>query len=489
MGSDLSTAYYVLLSKRYFSRYVLTYEILPLYLCHAINDQVLFNEEILNSLLSQKKVTDKDVILKLEHQNPLSHISFSNIVNVGFCSQESLNTFLERSYENYDVNKLHCSVLLPSITANDQSIDITPPVTVDKLEFSNHMAFTDAIMGLIYEQISNNKDANLLDENYAENVEALLDKFLLIKEATPAERDIGASFFRLCTVFNINTGWNSKDVVDAFEQQASKSVKETTEFTRWLLAMRKLLNGENLHVPFTDSGNITLRAMTLVLLNPEVQNIEAIKQTLKDEIGFNVYQLALKFAKARTGYSYLNAGQRKEIEHSRSFLQELNAIIHNRADLLLKTNSVEVELPVPRENQEVNLVPVPPELDILHHTWLKQEADSANGVLIRINGIKPLSGFSLSLVYKLNEKFSLQIIDGNGPKGISRFKGQLALNMLILQKDLPDSLRFEINDTGLYLTLPLAWAELEDLKDRLNALFSVLKPLGIEQKSSRIIVK
>ncbi|HIH0919218.1 TPA: hypothetical protein ACYHT6_003472, partial [Vibrio cholerae] len=79
------------------------------------------------------------------------------------------------------------------------------------------------------------------------------------------------------------------------------------------------------------------------------------------------------------------------------------------------------------------------------------------------------------------------IIDANGPKGMDKFKGQLAYNMLSIQKYLPESSRFEVVDKGLFLTLPLTWAEENhDLKDNLENLLSVLTPLKLAQKSSSI---
>lgn len=485
MKSNLNTSYYVLISKRYFSRYVLTYEILPLYLCYLVDGGWGFSNETLNTLLSQKKISDKDVVLELRNKNPISFISFSDILNIGFSSQDSLNTFLERSYENYDVKQLNCSVLSTSLTANFHVPEIKSPAPVDKLDFSARMAFFDAIIGLIHDQLVNNKESNLLHENHPRNI---LDILLMVKDKAPVERDIAVHFFKLCTQFNINMGWSPKDVVDAFEKQANKPVTESTEFTRWLLTARKLLNGEDAHVPFTDNGNITLRAMTLVLLNPEVQNLEAIKQALKEEIGINVYQLALKFAQARTGYSYLNAEQREKIGEARSLLQQINARIHNIADIQPETILTQTENLVSEEVQDISSNHNNDERDILRYPWLTKEDYNEQGVIISINGVKPMSGFNLNLVYQTNQKLSLRIIDADGPKGMSKFKGQLALSMLMIQKDLPDTSRFEVSDKGLYLTLPLNWIETSDLKNKLNTLFLALRPLGIEQKSSMIIL-
>lgn len=486
MKSHWNTSSYILISKRYFSRYVLTYEVLPLYLCYLVDGRNFFNGEMLNRLLSQKMISDKDVVLELRQQDSSSYISFLDLLDVGFTSQDGLDTFLERSYENYDVRKLHCSVLSTPVTLIEPAPEITPPVPVEKLDFSNRMAFADAIVGLIHDQLVNNKESNLVLENYPEHFENILNALLIVKDVTPVERNIAATFFKLCTQFNINIGWNPKNVVDAFEQQANKSIAESTEFTRWLLTARKLLNGEDVHVPFTDNGNITLRAMTLVLLNPEVQNLEAIKQALKEEIGINVYQLALKFAKARTGYSYLNAELRSEIGDARSFLQQLNARIHNLVDMQPETALTQTESLAPREIQDFSSDQNSDEKNILRYPWLTKEADNEQGVIISINGVKPMSGFNLNLVYQTNQKLSLRVIDADGPKGMSKFKGQLALSMLMIQKDLPVLSRFEVRDKGLYLTLPLSWIETRDLKDKLNALFLALRPLGIEQKSSMI---
>ena len=69
---------------------------------------------------------------------------------------------------------------------------------------------------------------------------------------------------------------------------------------------------------------------------------------------------------------------------------------------------------------------------------------------------------------------------------MDRYKGKLIQEMIEVQKDLPETSRFEKHDHGLYLTLPALWTEAEDLKDKLKALFAILRPLGLEQKKSAI---
>lgn len=485
LNSDKSI--YVLIPKKYFSRYVLTYEILPLYLCYQINGKVFFDNKTLDVLLAQEVISDKEIILKIKREINTSFIAFSEVLEAKFLSQESLETFVERSYENYDIQELKCSVLkFSSALAEKVPVNIIPPEEVNKLDFSEHMALVDAVTGLVNEYIVHHPENNLNESIFPISPEEMLDKFLIDHKSNSLEQSIAQVFFRLCTQFNINSGWNVVDILDTFEELVGGSIRETSEFSRWLVTIRKLLNGENVQVPFTDQGNKALRSIALVLLNPLIQNLEAIKQTLKDEIGDEVYALAIKFANARTGYSYLSAEQRKKSGHLRKFLQQLNAQLHNYSGVQPeseKTVAIKTEPEIVKKDLNVTTGDKP---DVLNSSWLIEEEVNEAEKVLKVKGIKPISGFNLNLLYKPNESFSLRVIDSAGPKGMSKFKGQLVLNLLSIQKELPAGCRFEVNDKGVFLALPSSWIESNDLKEKLITLMQTLKPLGLEQKSSKI---
>ena len=196
-----------------------------------------------------------------------------------------------------------------------------------------------------------------------------------------------------------------------------------------------------------------------------------------NEIGDMVLKLAKNFVIARRGYSYLTVENRKKIGKSRFQLQELNAEINNKA---VVSNKNTVQIP---SNTFVN--------DIPHHSWINKDSLLKqyinDDVIIAIDGIKPMSGFCLNLIYNKNNKLALRVIDLHGPKGKKKLTGKLYANLINVQKHLPAYSRFEINEDGLFLTLPNEWLQLESIKDNLISLFATIKPLGFEQKSSKFI--
>ncbi len=481
MDLNANTSSYVLIPKQYFSRYVLTYEVLPLELCYQVNNENLFDCESLKALVSQDKISNKEVILELNSNHTKPYISLSELRRVGFITQENIDFFRERSYENYDVQTLEYFILERSEDSKGETVSILPPAAVDKFDFSKRMAFTDAVVGLMYECLINTRlaIANKI-EDHSRNTAELLD-FLLDFSGVPLSQSaLAADFFRMCTLFNVDSGWSATEIVSVFEQDACCEVKGSDEFIRWITTARRLLNHEDVNVTFTDEGNITLRAMTLVLLNPDLENINAMKQAQGDELGIQVYQLACLFAMARTGYSFLNAEQRSSLGEARSLLQSINAKLNNPYNAVAEST-------VERHEDTKELADGRSVNSILDISWLTIETMEDQETVISINGIKPMAGFNLNLVYRENMRLALRIIDANGPKGMDKFKGQLAHNMLSIQKYLPESSRFEVVDKGLFLTLPLTWAEENhDLKDNLENLLSVLTPLKLAQKSSSI---
>ncbi len=475
MDLNVNTSSYVLISKQYFSRYVLTYEVLPLELCYQINNENLFDNESLRALVSQGKISNKDIILELSNHHIEPYISLSVLQRVGFMTQEDIDSFRERSYENYNVHALQYFTLEKPENGSDKELSILPPVAVDRFDFSKRMAFTDAVMALMYDRLTNTGlDIGNEIEAHSGNSDDLLGFLLNISGVSLSQKDLAADFFRICTQFNIDCGWSATEVVSVFEEDARCEVKESEEFVRWVSTVRRLLNHEEVNVTFTDEGNITLRAMTLVLLNPDTDNLDAMKLSLGDELGTQVYQLACIFAMARTGYSFFNADQRADLGEARRLLQLINAKLNNPVDL--NAASI-IDIQEPQEEEFlVNKI-----------SWLTEETTEEQDTVFSINGIKPMAGFNLNLIFRESKSLALRVIDANGPKGMDKFKGQFALNMLSVQKDLPAFLRFEVSDKGLYLTLPVAWSEEHhNLKDNLENLFSLLAPLKLAQKSSSI---
>lgn len=473
---------YVLISKKYFTRYVLIYDVLPLDLCYTVDGKPFFGTETLRNLLAHNKISEREVILELKVEGSAPYAPLSDLISIGFTTQDSLNVFKERSYDNFDVGLLNCRVMEVPEAASRSDIEAIPPASVDKFSFSEKMALGDAVTALAHNQLLYDTQPAETTEKHLLQTEGTVDYLLGTTEAEPAKRELAASFFSLCARYNLDKGWPTRELLDTFEEESSPAVKQTDEFKLWLSTARRLLNNEEVHIPFSDDGDITLRAMTLVFLNPEQHNLEA----MRGAVGSEVYKLAEKFILARSGYSYLSAEDRVKIGEARPLLQQFNARFHNPAEAQQEQTPEQHEEITPADGQQAEVGADSNGMDLRQHSWLTFGEENEQGEVIRIKGIKPTSGFSLDLVYREKQWFALRIIDASGPKKMDKFKGKLAEEMVNVQKDLPDSSRFEKNEYGLFLTLPLAWAESADLKCRFEELFDVLKALKIKNQRTKI---
>lgn len=482
MDRHTKAAAYALISKKYLTRYVLIYDVLPLDLCYTVNSKKFFGIETLYNLLAQAKVSDKEVVLELKGEESVPYIPLSNLLSLGFTTQDSLDLFKERTYDNFDVGLLNCRVMDAPETTPERDIDVIPPDQIDKFGFSEKMALGDAATALVHNQLLYSGWPDEATEKHLLHKEDTIDFLLGTTTAEPAKRELAASFFRLCSQYNLDKGWPTGEILDSMDKVSSTTVKQMPEFDLWLSTSRSLLNNEARHIKFSDEGDIILRAMMLVLLNPEQRNLEAIKES----VGDNVYKLAEKFILARTGYSFLSAQERVKIGEARTFLQKFNARFHNPSVAQQAQPAEQYEEVVPADGQQAEAGTGSSSMDLCQHNWLSFGEENEQGKVIRINGIKPYAGYSLDLVHHKTQGLSLRIIDAGGASGMDRYKGKLIQEMIEVQKDLPETSRFEKHAHGLYLTLPELWAEDEDLKGKLEDIFAILRPLGLEQKRSAI---
>ncbi|MFB0777751.1 hypothetical protein [Aeromonas salmonicida] len=478
---DLHTkaATYALISKKYLTRYVLTYDVLPLDLCYEVNGNRFFGSEILNNLLVQTKISDKEVVLELKEESCTSYVPISDLLSLGFTTQMSLDLFKERSYENFDVGLLNCRVIEAPRGTSGSDIYITPPVQIDKFDFSKKMALGDAVTALVHNQLLQGGWPNETTERGLFYKDEVIGFLLGTAAAEPAKKEIAASFFILCARYNIDKGWPTGEILDTIDRTSSTTIRQIPEFDIWLSTSRKLLNNEERHIKFSDDGDIILRAMMLVLLNPEQRNLEAMKES----IGNNVYRLAEKFILARTGYSYLCSEERVKIGEARTFLQKFNARFHNPVEELLAQSDEWHEEFSPAKGLQTETGTGSRGMVLHQYAWLTFGEENEHGKVIKINGIKPYAGYSLDLVHHETLGLLLRIIDESG---MDKYKGKFIQELIDVQKDLPEALRFEKYEHGLYLTLPALWLDTEGLKDKLEHIFTILRPLGLEQKKSAI---
>lgn len=471
-----NTTCYVMLSKRYLSRYVLTYELLPLECCYDVNGQKVFNISTMHSLINQGKLGDKNVVVGLKQYLGGSYLPYNHISNIGFADQDSLDMFIERSYENYDSRIIECYTLTSDNEPTELTVDIVEPPVIDKHDFTLKMALNDAIIAATHSHLLAYPQFSAELPNFQGNAEQLLSTILTSYLDDTNQLAIAIAFFKTCSLFNIDTGWQLIEVIDEFKKNLPPE-ENSDDVQRWFNTANKIINNEDVNLIYTDDKNIALRAMILVLLNPEKDNIKAMKVNLQEYLGEKVYSLANIFVGARTGYSYLNVDQRDMIE-DRAQLQLLNASLYNHTSDKLMHESVEQ---IPPQEQ---ISPDENEFIIEKESWLESVSPS----LFQLSSVKPMAGFDLSLEYKSGDFLGWRLIDANGVKGMEKLKGQLALNLLSIQGNLPVGSRIEvIEDQGLYINLPLIWSNDHDLKNKLQCILQELIKIKIAQKSSKII--
>ncbi len=468
--NSLDNYKYILISKKNFTRYALPYEIVPVVLCDKVNDHFLFDYKILESLISKDLIKDDCIVVKISNEYDNSqYISFSNMEKIYFLSQESLDLFYERSYENYDISLLDAEILAIAKSNTDIEIRVDLASKIDRNEFVDQMALKDAILRILFKKIQNN-----LSDIYSEIIkekESLFEVLnLIFNNSNNLETEMRVVFFKICSKYNVSVGWNPFDLINDFKELVSEEIRNSNEFLKWVEVVTKIINGENVNLLFDDSGNITLRAMTLVLLNPELDYLENLKKNSNLSIGDEVYELSCDFVEARFGYSFLNSKQRNLIKSNNFNFSDIISYIYRLPESIDHV-----------DNDHESF-------DISKYSFLSIILENDNKFEFGINGIKPISGFNLNLIYSgIDRKLYLRIIDHKGPKGMSKFKGKFIQDIVEVQKDLPEGSRFELTDAGLMLLLPNCWFESPNLINNLYNLFKVLKPLGIEQKSSLII--
>lgn len=480
-----NTSCYAMISKRYFTRFVLTYEVLPMSLCFGVNGCKTFDHETLQSVLSQGKISDREVIVGLDGTNLQPFLSFSSVRNVGFTDQKALEAFLDRSYENYDPRLIPSYVLESTDAIKNTELELSEPNAMDKFEFSDSMALVDAVVGLAHEKLATEPPVRQKLEMCHGQSDEVVRALLAGQIKDSKQLALAISFFKVCSEFNIDRGWEPREVVNRFSKVTESDVAGSEEFFVWVKTAGKLINNEEVPLVFNDHGNVTLRAMTLVLLNPEQKNLDAMKQSLGSDLGEGVYGIAKIFVQARTGYSFLTADQRNRIGGNRAFLQNLNASLRNPEMAIEESRAAEYHSEYLDHSEHSEPVS---EMKLSDYPWLTVESDDDDTQIAQIQGVKPMAGFDLSLVFK-GDSLAWRIIDANSPKGTGKLKGQLALNMLKVQSSLPDNVRFEVNENnGVFVVLPSDWVFSNELGSELAAVLPCLIEIKAAQKSSRMDV-
>lgn len=488
MNNNLDQALdYVIIPRRNFTRYVLTYEVLPLSLCYRVNYQFITNWEAVARLHQEEAINDNIVVLGLENsQKHPQFVSLSKIKVVLFSSVTALRDCLDRKLDNsFDIEELNLQALPNNeLVSSIEMPVLTLPMRTDKSEFEHNMADVDALIALAHYNLVNTQldIQELMKTNWREQTLEWLLPIDLGDSNLPLAKD----FFKLCVTFNITRGWDLQSLIETFETNSSNESKSSKLFTQWVRKAYQIANGEDVQVNFTDDEqNQILRAMTLVLYNPEQKQIQAFKQNQGDHVGERVYELASAFTAARTGYSSLTKTERNLVGQNRMQLQDLNAWLHN------PTNEIREQVIQSTKTTFVDVTDSKEQINLAEHDFLIAEPDNElkRCSVYRMVGVRPMSGFDLALLEQEDSRLALRIIDMTDEKGRKKLTNKLAMDLIKLQKTLPSTeCRFEVDEEfAVNLILPCEWGEDTDLKQHLSQLLEVMKPLKLEQQKSKLI--
>ncbi|PMG49624.1 hypothetical protein [Shewanella sp. 10N.286.52.B9] len=483
---------YLLIPRKYFSRYVLAYEVILSSLCAKVNQKTLLNFSDGQAVVESGLMSDGYILLELSCKEDKNAYSITNLLKVWFPDNELRQAFLDSSYDNFDVGSLDCGVVTSaSDYTNTHLVDITLPEPISKRDFVNMMMLEDGIMALVYARLSTSCKNN--DLKTLVNSELTKEQLVraLVYSAGNDEIDmiVLERFIDLCLDNGIDAGWNPNQILCQLSTLLPSTITEQQKYEQWHALAKAFVNSEN--VPdklFTDTedGSIVLRAIILVLLNPELSYLNAMKEQKTFEIGVQVYDVAKYLTLLRSGFSILSSDERAYISEDREWIQNLNAGLHNnelQINNSLKEYSKELTLsganqssmPVHDSVKESSPIKYNLKMD---NEYLTESLEDLEGFQVfDIRGLIPNSGFKLSLLMdNFSSQFSLWLVDLKSTAGEKKYKGKFALELVNLQASLEKGVRFEVDDWGVYLRFP---EEVVDSSELENLLKSKLRKISV----------
>lgn len=476
---------FLLIPKKNFTRKILPYEVILEALCYKVNGHALIDNTLISNLINSEAMDDSHVLLELSDTKEKSAHSFTALKKVWFSTEESKALFFERSYQNFDINSLNCDVIARSKlsdTIDTIEIVIEPPAAIEQNKFLNQMMFSDGALALFHDALTLNE---VQSKNLRENLSQCKNdiKAIVTLIDTPSDSDlenvIKRSFALLCLENGHNAGWNSSNVLEKVLDSVSEEFNNDTVYVKWREIALALLNNESVKdLPFNDNGIIVLRAILLVLLNPALENLEALKSQENFNIGERVYHAARSFISLRFGYSFLGQKERSLKNDKRELLQNFNAAFinnelaefnfHDKNEISSQIEIFSEEVFLPKLTDEDTIqhdniheadtpnisTSINPDKSILLDLdYLSFESDlDIDNIYYNIIGLVPYSGFKLSLIENIHSKqISLCLIDLQTDSGIKKFKGKTATELLKIQSSLAEGERFEFDESGVYL--------------------------------------
>ncbi|WP_076543059.1 hypothetical protein [Shewanella sp. UCD-KL21] len=490
-----SDSSYVVITRKHLSRIVLPYEVILNSLCYRINDSTVFNASTALSLVSGGNFADDLVLLEIAYTSVKRAYPLSGLVSVWFATQDAKELFIDRGYENYDVEHLNCEVVSAGqIGVSPEALSIDKPESsVSKFDLVKQ----DGILALAYEQILS--EPNSITSMKAEllsvqTLDGLLDYLLDSKELSPLEHEVQRVFAQLCIENSLDSGWDTYSILSSLNEQLSTSVTSYHQYEVWSQKAHALVSGAGaLDIPLNDNGSHVLRAIILVLLNPEQEGLLAIKSQLGENIGDGVFNIARSFVLLRSGYSLLDFHQRERLGVNRTFIQDLNAALYNEdfsafsqtSDSEVIEESV-VEEASYQQRDETVIEVIESKFALSSVDFVTETEEGLEGFnAYSINGLVPNAGFvAILLEEQKTSQLYYWLIDRRGGDG--KYKGKLGIDLLQIQSNLPSDYRFEVDENGVFLRLSADIHGADKLKQALVQIkdyLSIVKAVNARKSS------
>jgi len=251
------------------------------------------------------------------------------IKEVHFDSQENLQDFLSRMFDNVPVDTFSCTVS-PKLFNSDSSLPIEFLGKVEKIENSNieRLAITSdkiaASIALLAENMSAQSDVLLLKSlttyPYIGESDRICEEYnFLIKIinsiVTGAAIECDSGDCKLLSIvlnklvdINPSDGWVSGDFLDSVHSSYKESSPDDDYgIDKWHDACKSIINAEMdvTHNIFSDEKNIIKRAILFLLLRPDYEDIVHHSNSYLDP-GHKVKTLGLFLAGFKIGYERLS---------------------------------------------------------------------------------------------------------------------------------------------------------------------------------------
>lgn len=478
---------YLIIQRKSFIRLALPYEVILDSWCCTLDEKTLLGKEAAEDFVRSLAFSKDTLVLELAQITQRNNAySFSKLVTVFFNSNESLELFFDKNYANFNIRSLNCKVLNG---ADYAEISLFSHFNIPQNPASkSDLVPVDGVLALVFDKLTNEtKSLSELKNLFLDKQELHEIIIAMFEPEVRSEIDeveIFKIFINLCLENSFDVGWAPEEVIQALHSRLDKEIKDKEKFKKWDEKVRNLLFGSSkLDIPLGDNGSIILRAIILVLLNPQLANLIALKKGFGLKIGKYVFNTAKKLTLLRTGYSLLNYTERENIGKLRIFIQDLNAALYNN-ELSNLFDSEENVLNSQVQTSDCDNVSI--EIgrfnlaEISFITELNEKIGDSK--VYSVKNIVPNAGFKSEIIQKSNDVLYFWLIDTRNKEKKSKYKAGIAIGLLNIQSVLPSGYRFETNDEGVYLRLPSYIANESDL---LNVLKLVYKKLLLVKAFNR----